>query len=108
MFDKRPAAGGFNLGQDDFVVIPYTAYQRIFGLEPVRVGRGTRDASCRFRSRCVPREGVTQEDAIADVERVMRIRHGLRLDEPNDFDIAHPGRRSSSCGTRSARAPSSR
>ena len=35
----------------------------------------------------VPREGVRQADAIADVERVMRIRHGLRLDEPNDFDI---------------------
>ena len=32
VFDKRPAAGGFNLGQDDFVVIPYTAYQRVFGL----------------------------------------------------------------------------
>jgi putative ABC transport system permease protein len=31
VFDKRPAAGGFNLGQDDFVVIPYTTYQRIFG-----------------------------------------------------------------------------
>ncbi len=29
VFDKRPAAGGFNLGQDDFVVIPYTAYQRV-------------------------------------------------------------------------------
>ena len=26
-------------------------------------------------------------DAIRDVERVMRIRHGLRLDDPNDFDI---------------------
>jgi putative ABC transport system permease protein len=24
---------------------------------------------------------------MADVERVMRIRHGLRLDQPNDFDI---------------------
>src|SRR5438477_1499608 len=35
VFDKRPAAGGFSLGQDDFAVIPYTAYQRIFGL---RVG----------------------------------------------------------------------
>ena len=35
----------------------------------------------------MPREGVKQADAIADVERVMRIRHGLRLDEPNDFDI---------------------
>ena len=28
VFDKRPSAGGFNLGQDDFVVIPYTVYQR--------------------------------------------------------------------------------
>ena len=35
----------------------------------------------------VPREGVKQEDAMADVERVMRIRHGLRLNEPNDFDV---------------------
>jgi hypothetical protein len=24
VFDKRPSAGGFNLGQDDFVAIPYT------------------------------------------------------------------------------------
>ena len=40
VFDKRPAAGGFNLGQDDFVVIPYTAYQRVFGLRGVSVGRG--------------------------------------------------------------------
>ena len=28
-----------------------------------------------------------RQTAIADIERVMRIRHGLRLDEPNDFDI---------------------
>ena len=36
----------------------------------------------------LPREGVPQEEAIADVQRVMRIRHSLRLDEPDDFDIA--------------------
>ena len=35
----------------------------------------------------MPRDGVTQEEAIADVERVMRIRHGLKLDEPDDFDL---------------------
>ena len=34
------------------------------------------------------REGVPQEIAVADVERVMRIRHSLKLDEPDDFDIA--------------------
>ena len=26
VFDKRPGVGGFNAGQDDFVVIPYTRY----------------------------------------------------------------------------------
>jgi len=85
VFDKRPAAGGFNLGQDDFVVIPYTAYQRIFGLNPVRVSRSATFLPVQIA--LLPREGVDQADAIADVERVMRIRHDLRLDEPNDFDI---------------------
>ena len=31
VLDKRPAAGGFSLGQDDFAVIPYTAYRKQFG-----------------------------------------------------------------------------
>ncbi|MYK86942.1 MAG: FtsX-like permease family protein [Acidobacteria bacterium] len=35
----------------------------------------------------VPHEGVAREDAIRDVTEVMRIRHGLRLDEANDFDL---------------------
>jgi putative ABC transport system permease protein len=85
VFDKRPAAGGFNLGQDDFVVIPYTAYQRVFGLNAVRVTRHATFLPVQIAM--LPREGVSVEEAIADVERVMRIRHGLRLDEPNDFDI---------------------
>jgi putative ABC transport system permease protein len=85
VFEKRPAAGGFNLGQDDFVAIPYTAYQRIFGLNPVRVARNATFLPVQIA--LLPREGVKIQDAIADVERVMRIRHGLRVDEPNDFDI---------------------
>jgi putative ABC transport system permease protein len=85
VFDKRPAAGGFNLGQDDFAVIPYTAYQRVYGLNPVRVARNTTILPIQIA--LVPREGVRLEAAIADVERVMRIRHGLRLDQPNDFDV---------------------
>ena len=85
VFDKRPSAGGFNLGQDDFVVIPYTVYQRKFGLRAVSVGRG--GSILPIQIAMLPRDGVSQADAIADVERVMRIRHGLRLDEPNDFDI---------------------
>lgn len=85
VFDERPAAGGFNLGQDDFVVIPYTTYQRVFGLNAVRVSRTATFLPIQIA--LVPREGVRQADAIADVERVMRIRHGLLLDQPNDFDI---------------------
>ncbi|MGE3959371.1 MAG: ABC transporter permease [Vicinamibacterales bacterium] len=85
VFDKRPAAGGFNLGQDDFVVIPYSAYQRIFGLNAVRVARNATFLPIQIA--LVPRDGVRQEEAMADVERVMRIRHDLRLDEPNDFDV---------------------
>src|SRR6202040_2090239 len=37
---------------------------------------------------CVlPREGESQPAALADVERVMRIRHNLKLDQPDDFDM---------------------
>jgi putative ABC transport system permease protein len=86
VFDKRPAAGGFNLGQDDFVAIPYTAYQRVFGLNPVRINRGGATI-LPIQLAMVPREGVRQQDAIEDVRRVMRIRHGLKLDEPDDFDV---------------------
>ena len=32
-------------------------------------------------------DGFTTERLVSDVEAVMRIRHGLRADEPNDFDI---------------------
>jgi putative ABC transport system permease protein len=85
VFHKRPAAGGFNLGQDDFVTIPYTAYQRTFGLNPVRVARNVTFLPIQIA--LLPHESVRTEDAIRDVERVMRIRHGLRLDEPNDFDV---------------------
>jgi putative ABC transport system permease protein len=89
VFDKRPSAGGFSLGQDDFVVIPYTAYQRVFGL---RVGNiranGASGTISNVQISVVPRDGVEQADAIADIQRIMRIRHGLRLDEPDDFDIS--------------------
>ncbi len=85
VFDKRPSAGGFNLGADDFVVIPYTAYQRIFGLNPIRFGRA--GTFLPIQIALVPRDGVSQAQAMADVERVMRIRHGLKLDQPDDFDL---------------------
>jgi len=85
VFDKRPAAGGFSLGQDDFVVVPYTAYQRVFGLQVGRISRSGTVTNIQIS--VLPREGVSNAQAIADVERIMRIRHGLKLDEPNDFDV---------------------
>jgi len=85
-FDRRPTAGGFNLGADDFVVIPYTAYQRVFGLRAVRVSRTATFTPIMIA--VIPRDGVKQEEAMADVQRIMRRRHGLKLDEPDDFDLA--------------------
>jgi putative ABC transport system permease protein len=32
-------------------------------------------------------EGVSQADLKAEIERIMRARHRLRLDEPSDFDL---------------------
>jgi putative ABC transport system permease protein len=82
--DKRPAAGGFSLGQDDFVIIPYTAFRKQFGNERTRRGPfGGMPAMIAV----VPREDVSREDAMREVEAIMRIRHGLTLDKPNDFDL---------------------
>ena len=91
VFDKRPGVGGFNAGQDDFVVIPYTVYQRQFGT--ARHHRRPRRAT---RRDCVPiqiaaraaRGRRRRRTRSPTSQRVMRIRHGLRLDEPDDFDIA--------------------
>jgi putative ABC transport system permease protein len=86
VFDKRPAPGGVNLTQDDFAAVPYTSYQRVFG---VRVGRPAKNvAVVNVMISLLPREGVARTDALADVERVMRTRHNLKLDQPNDFDLS--------------------
>ena len=81
---NRPSPGGFNLGQDDFAAIPYTKYQSHFGIRSLRIEGGIhRDVMIAI----VPREDATREDAMQEVEEIMRIRHGLRLDEANDFDL---------------------
>jgi len=80
----RPSPGGFNLGQDEFAVIPYTSYARQYGMRPRRIhGQEHLDVTIVV----VPREQVGRDEAAREVEKVMRIRHGLRLDEENDFDI---------------------
>jgi putative ABC transport system permease protein len=81
---KRPSPGGFDMGADDFAMIPQTTYQKQFGLRAVNFGRGE---SRPIMIGALPREGVSRAQAMAEVEAVMRIRHGLRLDQPNDFDL---------------------
>ena len=81
----QPTVGGFNTGQDDVVIIPQTTYQKQFGIRAVEVGdRGEMRA---ILIAVVPRDDVKRDQAMRDIQEVMRIRHGLRLDEPDDFDL---------------------
>ena len=81
---SRPSPGGLNVGQDDFAVIPHSAYSKQFGIS---VRRSWRERLQSVMIAAVPRENVSREEASLEVENVMRIRHGLRLDEANDFDL---------------------
>jgi putative ABC transport system permease protein len=89
---KRPSPGNFSSGVDDFVLIPYGTHEKQFG----RVLKGSAKISASsfnpavFRTAMiaiVPREGM-RDAAMQEVESIMRIRHNLRLDQPNDFDLA--------------------
>ena len=86
---KRPSPGGFNTGADDFAVIPYTTHEKFYG--KVISNRGaTQVTNASFRTgmiAVIPREDVGRDEAMREVEAIMRIRHGLKLDEPNDFDL---------------------
>ena len=85
VLDKREGGFGFNLGQDDFAVIPHTAYQRQFG---VHATSSTPSGQRRpIMLAAVPRPGTPREQALREVQQVMRIRHSLRLDQPDDFDL---------------------
>ena len=79
---KRPSPGGF-AGADDFAIIPYTAFRKQFGSEKRQRGPFGIPAMVAV----LPKEGVTREEAMAEIEAIMRIRHGLTLDKPNDFDL---------------------
>jgi putative ABC transport system permease protein len=82
---KRPSpGGGMNLGQDDFAIIPYTAFRKQFGSEKVRRGPF---GGIMAMVAVLPKDGVPREEAMREVEAIMRIRHGLTLDKPNDFDL---------------------
>ena len=88
---KRPSPGGFSTGADDFAVIPFSAHEKFYG----KVLKGSAKITASsfnpavFRTAMIAvvrREGM-REQAMREVEAVMRIRHKLNLDQPNDFDI---------------------
>jgi putative ABC transport system permease protein len=82
---KRASPGGaMNLGQDDFAIVPYTAFRKQFGSEKVRRGPF---GGIMAMVAVLPKDGVPRADAMREVETIMRIRHGLTLDKPNDFDL---------------------
>jgi len=84
VMSKRPSPGGLSGGQDDFVIVPQTTYQKQFGVRATNFGRG----ETRFiMLGAVPFEGVPRDRAMQEIENVMRIRHNLRLDQANDFDL---------------------
>jgi putative ABC transport system permease protein len=85
IMDKRPSLGSLDTGQDNLAIIPYTTHQVVFNTDatrPVRDG-GAFGAIIGI----LPRDGAPAGRALAEVEEIMRIRHGLKLDEPNDFDM---------------------
>jgi putative ABC transport system permease protein len=71
--------------QDAIAIIPHTSFAKAFGAvsrgENRRIGRSVTIFA-------VPRDGVTREDAMREIETVMRIRHRLKLTQANDFDVA--------------------
>ena len=87
----RPSPGNLG-GADDFALIPYGTHEKIFG----KVLKGSAKISASsfnpavFRTAMiavVPRDGQRQQ-AMREVEAIIRIRHNLKLDQPNDFDLA--------------------
>src|SRR5215471_9131820 len=87
----RPSPGNLG-GVDDFALIPYGTHEKLFG----KVLKGSAKISAGsfnpavFRTAMiavVPRDGQ-REEAMKEVESIIRIRHNLKLDQPNDFDLA--------------------
>jgi putative ABC transport system permease protein len=78
---KRPNPFGGS-GADEFVAIPITTYDKLY--KPPRF----RGYLMRFLTiAVVPYPGVPRNQIVSEVEEVMRVRHHLKLDEENDFDI---------------------
>ena len=85
VMDKRPSLGSLDTGQDNLAIIPYTTHQVVYNMDVTRPLRG--GDSFGGIIGILPRDDAPKGQALAEVEEIMRIRHGLKLDESNDFDI---------------------
>ncbi len=83
VFAKRMSPGGLG-DNDNFAVMPTTTYAKTFSLSRFRWGKNT---WAPVMIACVPREEYTREQAMKEVEEIMRARHALKVDQPNDFDF---------------------
>ncbi len=84
VFAKRPNPLGGS-GPDEFAIIPHTTWQKVYGADALRIfGVVHRDVTIIV----IPREDVSRIAAMREVEEIMRSRHGLRLDQESDFDMA--------------------
>jgi putative ABC transport system permease protein len=85
VMEKRPSVGGLDGGQDNLAIIPITTHQAIFNIDVTRPLRDGRSFGGIIG--VMPRSDAAPGQALAEVEEIMRVRHGLKLDEPNDFDV---------------------
>ena len=85
VMEKRPSLGGLDGGQDNIAIIPLTTHQAIFNIDVTRPLRDGRSFGGIIG--IMPRDDAAPGQALAEVEEIMRVRHGLKLDEPNDFDV---------------------
>jgi putative ABC transport system permease protein len=81
---KRLSPGGMDMGADNVALIPHTVYSKVFGLGRFRFGKNT---WAPVMIACVPRDDVTREQAMGEIESVMRARHALKADKENDFGL---------------------
>jgi putative ABC transport system permease protein len=73
---ERTISGLFGSGADNFILVPSTNFRKLFGPDAGMPNMVVRAA-----------DGVPTATLLRDVEALMRIRHGLRADQPNDFDV---------------------
>ncbi len=72
----------FGHSQDTLVLIPYATYKKYYD-----DATGRRSLFHGTKIEILPGEGVTVEEALKDIEELMRLRRGLRYTDDNDFGL---------------------